>query len=350
MPATNHTLSIFVPEAVSDAVDFFTNVFPSNTTLGSGNIGVSQVKSFFSLIGFVGFFLFLVFFTLTVIKRPFFAVLRGNGPATMRPATDKVGNRWLWTCLILTTLVSLLCALFLFQVKADKVVGKFFNQVVPFYYAMWGGLNGIIFLAIILLWYFFYAKKHDITLDTLDIAMNREKVLKTIVLGIYVAVGAYILVFTVKYFFNTDFRFLIWGIRPITAERLAHTLKLLPFYVFFYVINSVVINSMNFSESFGKSEKGNIWLMASLNLLPPLILCGLGYVYFVVTGINGLYPVNNQIPDWMSTPLLPLFITPFIARSIYKQTRNPYLGGLVNGIIVAVMTCATTQTTFPFPG
>jgi hypothetical protein len=349
MPAVNHTLSIFVPEAVSSAVDFFTNVFPSNTTLKRGNIGVSLVKSFFSMAGFAGFFIFLVFFTLRVIKRPFFSVLQSSSPAKMRPVNDRTGNRWLWTCLILTTLLSLLCALLLFQLKADKFVGRFFNQVVPFYYAMWGSLNGIMFLAIILLWYFIYAKKHNITATLLDISMNRESILKTILLGIYVSVSAYIMVFAVKYFFNTDFRFLIWGLRPITAERLVQALKLLPFFVFFYVVNSLVINSMNFSESFGKSEKGNIWLMAGLNLLPPLLLCDLGYVYFMITGINGLYPVNNQIPDWMSTPLFLLFITPFITRSIYKQTRNPYLGGIINGIIVTLMTCATTQTTFPFP-
>ena len=84
-----------------------------------------------------------------------------------------------------------------------------------------------------------------------------------------------------------------------------------------------------------------------MNVLPPLILAGIGYGYFFITGVNSFYGANNQIPDWMTSPLVPMFVTPFVARAIYKRTKNPYLGGIISAIIVTIMTCVNAQIVFP---
>ena len=51
-----------------------------------------------------------------------------------------------------------------------------------------------------------------------------------------------------------------------------------------------------------------------------------------------------RVPTWLHTAVPILFITPLIARKIYKETRNPYLGGIVNGLIVTLTMCLNSTT------
>lgn len=112
-------------------------------------------------------------------------------------------------------------------------------------------------------------------------------------------------------------------------------------------VASIFINCLNFNTSFGKTERKNICLLAFLNILPPLLLAVAGYGYFFITGVNGFYGTNNQISDWMVAPLVPMLVTPFVTRAIYKKTRNPYLGGIINAVIITIMTCVNAQIVFP---
>ena len=42
-----------------------------------------------------------------------------------------------------------------------------------------------------------------------------------------------------------------------------------------------------------------------------------------------------------------MLVTPFVTRAIYKKTRNPYLGGIINAVIITIMTCVNAQIVFP---
>ena len=42
-----------------------------------------------------------------------------------------------------------------------------------------------------------------------------------------------------------------------------------------------------------------------------------------------------------------MFVTPFIARKIYKETKNPYLGGILNAIVVVATVASMTITYLP---
>ena len=70
-------------------------------------------------------------------------------------------------------------------------------------------------------------------------------------------------------------------------------------------------------------------------------------IILFITGVNGFYGTNNQISDWMVAPLVPMLVTPFVTRAIYKKTRNPYLGGIINAVIITIMTCVNAQIVFP---
>lgn len=248
--------------------------------------------------GVVGFFMFLACMALLLVQYEPFSGASAGENAVMRQAGDqKEGKLWLGGCLLANTVFPLLSALILFHFKVDKVVNGFFMQGMPLFYGVWGTVNALFVILTTVVWYQCYAKKNGISLDSIDLKISAAHLGKTVATALTVTGLALTLLFVVKFFFNTDFRILYWAVRPFNARRLLESLKLLPLFMVAYVTASVFINCLN--------------------------------------------------SDWMVPPLLLLFITPFITRAIYRKTKNPYLGGIINAVIVTIMTCVNAQIVFP---
>lgn len=347
MPLATHGTSVYVPDACTDAVEFMQTVIPTDSTLKADN-HIFPLKTLGCLMGFAGFFVFVTGVALLLVQYEPFKGVSADRDATMRlAANDKKGKIWLTGCLLVNTVFPLLSALVLFHFKVDKVVDGFFMQGMPLFYGVWGTVNAIFVILTTIIWYNCYAKKNGISLDSIDMRTSAAQIGKTIATALVVTGMAFVLLFSVKFFFNTDFRFLYWAVRPFNARRMLEAMKLLPFFTVAYVTASIFINCLNFNTSFGKTERKNICLLAFLNILPPLFLAVAGYGYFFITGVNGFYGTNNQISDWMVAPLVPMLVTPFVTRAIYKKTRNPYLGGIINAVIITIMTCVNAQIVFP---
>lgn len=347
MPMATHGTSIFVSSACTDAVEFMMTSFDMTSELNASS-HIYPLKMAGTLMGFVGFFLFVVYMALLLVQyEPFAAVGQGEDALMRQAGRDPKGKKWLWGCLIANTIFPMVSALLLFYWKVDKVVGSFFMQGMPLFYGIWGSVNAAFVILTTVIWYQCYAKKNGIGLDSINLKIKGKTLATTIGTALTVTGLAFVLLFFVKFCFQTDFRILYWAVRPFNARRLLEALKLLPFFTAAYVTASVFINCLNYNTSFGKTDKKNIWFLSILNILPPFILAALGYGYFFATGVNGFYGANNQISDWMVAPLVPMLITPFITRAIYKKTKNPYLGGIINAVIVTIMTCVNAQIVFP---
>lgn len=346
-PFATHGTSVYSSAACTDAMEFMTTVFDMPTDLADDS-HIYPLKTVGTLMGFVGFFIFVTYMALLLTQYEPFSVAGSAENAVMRQAnTHPAGKKWLWGCLIVNTIFPMLSAMVLFYFKLDKVVNGVFMQSLPLFYGVWGTINAAFVILTTVIWYRCYAKKQGISLDSIDIKTSLPRLGKTIAVALIVTGLAFVLLFFVHFVFQTDFRIWYWSIRTFNARRLAEALKYLPFFIVAYVTASVFINCLNYNSSFGKTSRRNIWFLAVLNVLPPLILAGLGYGYFFITGVNSFYGANNQIPDWMTSPLVPMFVTPFVARAIYKRTKNPYLGGIISAIIVTIMTCVNAQIVFP---
>lgn len=347
MPTSTHGTAVFSPSACTNAVEFMQNVMQTETELGVGD-HIFPLKTIGCLMGFIGFFVFVTSMAILLVQYEPFKEARAEKCAVMRQSgNDRKGKLWLAACLLINTVFPLISALILFHFKVDKVVDDFFMQGMPLFYGVWGTVNAIFVILSTVVWYHCYAKKNGISMESIDVKTSVVQIRKTIATALVVTGLGFVLVFSVKFFFNTDFRILYWAIRPFNARRLLESMKLLPFFMVAYVTASVFINCLNFNTSFGKTERKNIIFLAFLNILPPLILAVLGYGYFFITGVNGFYGTNNQISDWMVAPLVPMLVTPFVTRIIYKKTKNPYLGGIINAVIITIMTCVNAQIVFP---
>lgn len=59
-----------------------------------------------------------------------------------------------------------------------------------------------------------------------------------------------------------------------------------------------------------------------------------------------MWPDSGMHVLWLFPVVLILFTANFTSRYLYKVTKNPYIAGIVNGIIVATMTVTNTCTVF----
>lgn len=86
----------------------------------------------------------------------------------------------------------------------------------------------------------------------------------------------------------------------------------------------------------------NTLINAAGNVFVLLIFEAVQYGTFVATGIPfwSKTSLERQIGSWLMGVVVILFVTPFIARKLYKETKNPYLGGILNGLLVTIMSVA----------
>ena len=83
-------------------------------------------------------------------------------------------------------------------------------------------------------------------------------------------------------------------------------------------------------------------MLALFNGLPAIALLLVQYVYFFITG--HLFFSYNMYIVWLFPMVVTLPLTAVISRKVYKETGNPYLPGIINGLLVTIISCANTLT------
>ena len=140
-----------------------------------------------------------------------------------------------------------------------------------------------------------------------------------------------------------DFRIWTLAAKPFNDTIFKISIPYMLLLCVFYITNSVAINCFN-NIKIGKKWV-NIVVLALANILPCAIVVMIQYFTFRSTGF--LKWSDNQT-HLMVVWLYPLFgmltASAFISRSIFKKTGNPYLPGIINAIIIALMSCANTCT------
>lgn len=342
-----HTSQLFQVGSTADAVAFMVKAFGMNTSLADNDL-IYPWKMVGSTIGMVGMFMFVVFFALWLSTMPVFAGT-SRGRATMRIASDAPGSKaWMWGCLLVNTLLATGSTLALYYMNADTHIGSFFRQGQPLFTGLMCAISTVFTAIVTLVWYFCFARRNGMDLDAIDVKTSLKSFLKTIALALTVTGGALILVWGAQYFTKTNFQFMYWGIYPFASYKIVEMLKVLPFFLIAYLMFSVFFNCMNYNTAYGRSEGVNILVISLISAAVPAIVSGIGWIRFMVTGVNDLFGAGyTRIVDNLFLTIFLLFVTPIVSRTIYSKTRNPYLGGLINAILALVITCVNSQIAFP---
>lgn len=343
-PPGIHTMAYYTRESMSDAAAFFDHIFPAPVQR-SANDQIWMYKQALHLVGFIGFFMFLAMFAIAMLDSRAFEALKSPQPLELRNVLDKRGVYWTCGTAIIRTIFSCLIIFPIMRSTMYSRLDPIWRMKQPFCIAFWAFVNGLFAILTVAVWYYGYAKKKGFSFRETGLILPKPVVLKTVglsALTIWVGFG---MVFFADYFFKTDFRFWQWSVKVFGADKILPALPFAVFFLFFYIVNSICINVQSFNNVFGKKEWVNILLMAVFNILSCVIIVAVQYGVFASTGMQ-LWGkgADARIPTWMTTAIPMLLITPFIARKIYKETGNPYIGGIINGLMVTLSVCMSSTT------
>lgn len=340
-PGQIHPWNHISKNVVTSTLEFFDDSLGAPTNISPTN-QVWQIKVLFNSIGLIGFVLFIVAITKVLLFTSAFASLRASKEVKPQAAPVGAGKAWLWGGLVASAVVSYFSYLTLFNWSVANIK-PFFPQFPPFYIGMWCLVTGLFTLLVMSVSHFFYSKKTGFDLRETGVIISFNTLLKTIGLALTVAALSYSLVFIADYFFKADFRLWVLTVKAFTPDKLLIALKYLPFFLLFYVANSIAINSFNFVK-IGNKEWYNTAIMALSNSFAIIIIVAVQYITFFVTGEVYYNELSHIIGIWLFPIIVILIVAAIISRKIYKVTNNPYLAGFINAFIITVMTVTNTLT------
>ena len=333
-PDIIHPWSHFSAKATRRVIEFFDAAFGAPKAIASTN-QVWQRKEAFNFVGLIGFAIFLCAFTALLAQTPKFAALGAEKPVEPAPVKNMAGALWFWLSLAAGALFSMLIYRWILNVGTGMKVA----QTEAMGLGLWSALCGVFTILSMVVFYFAYGKKNGVNLEAVGAKIGGKKLGLTVLLALIVVTVAYGIIFVLDYFFFADFRLWTLALKAFELPILRYIPYIFLFFPF-YIASSVATNCFNYNTIGGKC---NGIIVGIFTALPALILPWMQYIHYYTQKVM-LWPADNMHILWLFPIVLILFGSTIINRMIYKATKNPYLGGLINAIIVGILTITNTCT------
>jgi hypothetical protein len=342
-PYQIHPWNHFSSNVVKSSLEYFEKTIGAPNPIEPSK-QIWQYKAFFNFIGLIGFIMFIVSFTKVMVNTKPFKSLRASNEVVAGPAPQGVGKTWFWGGLIASALISGYSYLTLYNWTVE-IRPAFFPQRPVFYIGVWSLVMGIVTVLILFLSYRFFAKGQGMNLRESGVIISFKSLLKTIALSIIVISAAFGIVFLGDYFFKTDFRLWVLTVKAFTPDKLVIALKYLPFFLVFYVANSVAVNCFNYVSK-GKEWK-NTALLTLFNGISAIVIVAIQYTSFFVTGEYFFTNVSPIVGIWLFPIIVVIPLAAIVTRKIYRETKNPYLGGIIYAMLITLIMVSNTLTELP---
>lgn len=343
----SHGLTTIDPTAVANCIQFFEDTLGAPNPVPA-NKQVWGIKKLASALGCVGLIMFLISFTTLMLFTPAFSSLRQDEivqPRELKPADKK----WFWTLLLACPTFSVLLYLPLMRNANARVYARqLWSQSDSFAMGLWTMVGALFMLGLMVFIYFMDWKKQGVDLRERGIRLSWKQLGKTVVLAVLSVFATYLVLFVARYFFHIDFRIFKTRILPFSPEKLVK--GFFPYGIMFiigFVASAVANNCFNYKlkGSGPKAERRNLILCCVMSAMPSIILVGTMYGYLFLTG-DILYTGDGDTSyiSWMVPMLVSMPTSIVIGRKLYQLTKNPYLPGIISGIMMTLMKCMQTLT------
>ena len=342
-PTCIHPAVTFSTECVGYAIDFFENTLGASNPLPAQN-QLWPVKVALTALGLAGFFLFMISFAICLLDTGYFSILKAEEKVLPAPVKDNAGRIWFFALMVVSMIFSGSSYVYCMRHVYSNTT-EFFPQTASLTIGIWSLACGVVAILLMTLYYFAYGRSHGFDPRATGLCISLKKLWRTVVLAVLVIVCSYSIVFFAEYFFQTDFRIWVFGIKEFGSDKVLIALRYLPFFLVFYVVNAVSVNCFNYNPIGG--EVGNAVLEGLANSLACMVIVAIQYICFYTTSHQffGLSEGERILPIWLFTVIPILFGAAIVSRILYKKTRNPYLAGFINAMFVTIFTCTNTFTT-----
>ena len=339
-----HPWSHFSARSTKATIEFFEQSLGAPNPIASTN-QIWQWKIVFNVIGIVGFVMFAINCAIALLATPFFqpvsSLMEGR---TMAVPEYKGKKWWFWGSLVISAVIgSIIYLPIMLATKSATYERTFLNQAAVRGVTTWAMVCGVVTIAILLLSKVIN-KQAPVDFDATGIKIEPVRLFKTVLLAIVDVMASYAWIFIADYFFHVDFRIWVLAFKRFNPEFLLIAIPFMIMSCVFYIASSVSINCYNYRKICGK-EWINTLILALFTAAPALVITLMQYIYFYSTG-NLLFTVGESalFVVWLFPLVAILPISALVSRKIYKASGNPYLPGIINAIIVALVSCANTCT------
>lgn len=343
-PRVSHPGDHLSQVAIGHAIDWFQKTLQGGNPLPAS----SQIwywKEIGTLIALLGFFLFLVAAGGLLVEVPYFKAIVDPLPA----AKGLTGWGW-WLGALLTAAIGPL-TLFTFTTWAGKIfkASWFFPQNITTQVTFWAVLNGLISLALLLLWHFLLVKKSergggDEYGLTWNGKLNWVKIGRSFVLALCIVLLGYATLLVTDFLFKTDYRFWVFAVKLMSPTHFAIALRyLIPLFVYFFLASLALFAQMRRAD-FG------LWKEVAVNALIFIVgYTALQLVQYTPMWTRGMLFDPTQ-PLWtiIGYQFIPILgLAGALTTFFYRKTGRIYTGAFLNALLFTWIVVAGTATHFP---
>lgn len=356
-PFSIHGAIPFVPEAVSDIIDFFTYSFKIDTSLTKSSL-VYPVKLFFNAVSLIGLLLTILPLVDMFLTMPVFSQLKAAKEPEKIPAlSTKKEKTTFWLGIVFGGLVAFVTAVItvgvymkIFPSASNGSTSAWFNIAPMNLMITWTVLNTIW----VAFWFWYNYKKDKAagirTEEMIGWKIGKNDLFRTFFAAIAVFTAFYLIVFFAKWAFNTDFRIWMTAVKTFKPTKLIALLNYWPFFFLFYLSYSLLINGAFRVD--GMKESANLLICGIGNSIGCVLLLIIQYSVLLITGYTPRMLLSFW--NWSDTLVLGInfwlmFIAPIFLRKFFKKTGNVWMGATVMSLIYAsigIMKASMTTTLF----
>lgn len=348
MPSETHPVNVFSTETTGYVIDFWQHVFEGDMSDLSASTQHWFLKECMNGIGLVGFFGFLICCVLLIAELMKKKVQSAEDcleiPTLPAPKTAPDKVLYLISFAIAAAVPGLTFYRFMAAGETFVPSSVTWPQVIPNQVAWWAFLNGLISLAITIVFWLISKKNSGVKLSDYGVKIERPvsvKIIGALVIPVFAIALSYAIVWLSDSVFHTDYRFFTLAVKTFRPQVLYCTATLLIFFLVWSFANNIAVNA-NFRE--GMPEWAGYVLAIVGNVIGVIVLALTYYVPLHVNGVSDTAQSMYPIQLYAFFVLLPLAAVN--ARLCYKKTGNVYLGTVLNAILLCMISCANTYTLF----
>lgn len=342
-----HSWSVVSKQSCGYVIDFLQMVMPAPNPIESSNQH-GMLKECISFVGMAGVIAVIISVVGLLIQTGTFAVLKAETPVVRQEAPkDTAGKLWFWGGLIVTAIFSYV-TFFIIGPAVYGIKGAELPAILPqkqtLLFGAWGAAGGLFTCLIMFLYYRFYGKKNGFDLRETGVIMSKEKWMATIGLALLAVACGELVIWAADYFFQMDFEFWVVAFKAFRAEKVGWMIVAAPLFLMYYIPNAISVNCFR-NNKIGGKEWVNLLILGLFNTMAAAVIEAIQYGTFVGTGIPfwSKTSFERQLGCWLYGIVIILFVAPYISRAIYKKTKNPYLAGIINGLMVTIMSVSFTN-------
>jgi dienelactone hydrolase len=349
-PRETHAQNHFSVNAVGDVVSFFQRTLPAPNPLPAGN-QTWWLKELFNLVGLVGFFMFLVPFTEMLLSLKFFGELSPSALAPVPALPEGKPRRRFVTSIVLNVLLDVILIFPMTMLGYLLLISKLLPQDTTGGIGLWAlscGLVGLLALRI-------SSGKFKGRCQEWGVKITWSHFWKTLLLALAVVSAAYALLFFADYVYQVDFRIWSFDLRVFTAAKVWVALKYLPLFLAYFIVNSIMLTRSTFANW---SQRKQTWMAVLFNILAPGLFLALSFLPLLFNNFTfwGLALAPGSLLS-SAGALVPILLIPFVPIlgiaaylniKLYRLTGSIWLGGLLNALLITMITVANTSFSFPY--